>query len=182
MDEDLDLLKAVRLCAIGAVKSRDADYTLRHIFRWYSRQFHVPLTEVDEVPLDDILQHYFECRYEDLDDEQLEEEEARLRETRPERLAREAREAREAESDDEFFREAQQEASKTRKRLDQKMEDPKSGPLAPLHNDPLPDAFRSVKADQKLREIPPDIKMEFADEGDLDLDWDVLGPPPERGG
>ena len=73
-DEDLDLLKAMRLCSYGAVKKKDNEYLLRFVCRWYSREFHTPLHLVENYPVEEVLQHFFECRYETMEDEDLEEE------------------------------------------------------------------------------------------------------------
>jgi hypothetical protein len=190
-DPDLDLFKAIRLCAFGAVKNKDSEYLLRYICRWYSREFSTPLAEVYDIPLEELLQHFFECRYEDMGDEELEAEAALLRETQAERLEREAREREAAMADDEFFRqvkeEARQQALKNPVDLNKKIE-PSERPLlvpAPVMGEVLPTTFAEVAAqvDPKLKTIPPDIKMSFVDESELgNLDeWDVLGPPKPDG-
>jgi hypothetical protein len=190
-DEDLDLLKAVRLCAFGAVKEKDSDYVLRFIFRWYSREFHKDLDEVELLPLERVLTHFFECRYENMTEEELEDEEEALAETRDERLAREAKAKLDDEDDDEFFRETVAEAkvatAKLPKRnLDEPVEDPDLDRpiLLPMMGEKLPQTFQQVydKMDNKLKQVPPEIKMEFVSEnelGDLD-DWDILGPPSKN--
>lgn len=186
-DEDLDYLKAIRLLAWNAVEKRPSDYLMRHIYRWYSKTFHVPLPQVDDLPIEDVLQAFFEERYENLPDEERDDEEERLRETRAERLAREAREREEQESDDAFFREAQAEAARQRQAapvLDKKLPSSERPFLvaAPTMGEALPTHFAEVaqsKEAEKLREIPPEINMQFVGEdelGDLD-DWDVCGPP-----
>jgi hypothetical protein len=194
-DDDLDLLKAIRLCAFGAVKSKDkedSDYTLRHIFRWFSREFHVPLPEVPNLPLEYVLTHFYECRYEQMEEDGLDEEDLLLRETKAERLAREAKAEADAAEDDEFFNEVKadtaaqiQKLSSVMKKhnLDEPMDDPDLDRpvLLPVMGERLPQAFQDIvsKMDPKLKTVPPEIKMEFvsADElGDLDS-WDVIGPP-----
>lgn len=190
-DEDLDFLKALRLCALGAVKEKDPEYNLRFIFRWYSREFHTPMADVEAMPLEEVLMHFFECRYENMDDEELEQEEARLAETREERLAREEKERLDALDDDEFFQDVKAESDahmaqlKTRS-LDDAVEDPDLDRpvLLPIMGEKLPQAFRDIVAelDPKLKAVPPEVKIEFVSEDELgDLDsWDVLGPPKPR--
>lgn len=186
-DPDLDLLRAIQLLAYDAVTSKPSDYLLRHIFRWYSRTLHVDIREVDSVPLEDVLQAYFECRYEEMDDHEREEVEARLREFQAERLEREAREKREAEDDDDFFREAVAEARKANadlSRAPRDLDEPVDPDLGfrvalPVMGEKLPQSFQEVAdSASNLKQIPPDIEMKFLPEGDLDLDeWDVCGPP-----
>lgn len=188
-DEDLDLLKAIRLCAYGAVKEKDSDYILRFIFRWYSREFSTELEHVDEIPLERVLTAFFEHRFENMTEEELEEEEERLRETRAERLAREAQEKLDGEDDDAFFRETVDEAKaayvSNPRNLDEPMEDPDLDRpmMLPIMGERLPQSFKQIadNMDSKLKSVPPEIKMEFVSESELaDLDeWDIMGPPPK---
>ncbi len=187
-DEDLDLLKAIRLCAFGAVKERDSDYILRHIFRWYSREFHTELEKVEEIPLEKVLTAFFECRYENMEDEDLDEEDSRLRETYAERLEREAREKAESEDDDEFFRETVKEAAtvNAKRSLDEPMADPDlDRPMfLPIMGEKLPQSFKQIadSMESKLKTVPAEVKMEFVSEDELDAldDWDILGPPSKN--
>lgn len=188
-DSDLDLLKCIRLLAWDAVENRPSDYLLRHIFRWYSERYHTPLHEIPDLPLEDVLQTYFEVRYEELPDELREDEEERLRETREERLAREAAEKDAEADDDAFFRQVQAEAAAQRAqapKLDEKL--PASErPLmvaAPTMGEVLPTHFAEVaqSADPKIKAVPPEIHMTFVGDGELDDldDWDVCGPPSKK--
>lgn len=45
------------------------DYFLRHVFRWYSKTFSVDLRQVPDLPLHDVLQHFYESSIEEMDDE-----------------------------------------------------------------------------------------------------------------
>lgn len=66
---------SLRIIAMRNVMSQDPpnDYTLRHIYRWYSKEFHTPLHVVDNLPRHFILTHYYEAHYEALrDDSQAE--------------------------------------------------------------------------------------------------------------
>lgn len=70
----MSFYKNVKLIALHSVLHPDHDARLRSIFRWYSKEFHVPLPEVEELPLIDVLQHYFESIYESLEEEDLQQE------------------------------------------------------------------------------------------------------------
>jgi len=60
---------AHRLSALNAVlhPETDPEYELRRIFRWYSKEFNVPLPQVYDLPLDDVLQNYYEAKYEQME-------------------------------------------------------------------------------------------------------------------
>jgi len=187
-DEDLDLLKAIRLCAVHSVKKRDADYTLRFVFRWYSEKFHTPLHEVEEIPLEILMEHYFECHYESLSEHELEEEIERLAETHAERLAREKKEAEDAAADEAFLKMHQDKArvDEAKTNLDKKLDlQEQALPLPPIMGDgQLPPSFAQVaaKADPNLNKIPtapPSINMSFVSDEEMEGlgDWDLLGAP-----
>jgi hypothetical protein len=60
----------LRLEAMRSVLSQDGEYSLRYVRRWYSREFSTPLhlvgTPDGVVPLDDVLQAFYEDRYSSL--------------------------------------------------------------------------------------------------------------------
>lgn len=63
----MDHLTAIRLIALRTVvEETDYDYQLRKVFRWYSQNFHTPLDAVYSIPIDDVLQHYYEWNYEQI--------------------------------------------------------------------------------------------------------------------
>ncbi len=118
--------RTARILALAAVLTPESDpeYFLRRVFRWYSREFHTPLHEVERLPIDDVFQHYYECRWEDdlekletpqgelvrrdIDELLLEEDEATALE--------EAKAAEEAELDEIIHIKNEQEAKKAQKR------------------------------------------------------------------
>lgn len=163
-EDELDLLRVVRLCAWGAVHHNEDDYYLRHIFRWYSREFHTPLHLVEDLPLVDVLTHFYECQYEELKDEerlqQLYEEEAlRLRETKAESAARAVREAEQEVEDMAFLKEAQEEAKRNLEAARLAAAAPKPVPAAAQ-----PGASIGMK-------FPPEGQLVRFDRGD----WNLLG-------
>ena len=65
--EPHDLTRIVRLQSLVDVeRGSDPGYLFRFIYRWYSREFSTPLHEVENLPTEDVLRHYFEVKYEDL--------------------------------------------------------------------------------------------------------------------
>jgi hypothetical protein len=186
-DED-DLLKAIKVLAFGSVKKRDPDYILRNICRWYSEKFMVPLPDVESIPLEDILQHYFECYYEGLDDEEMDEEEIKLCETKEERVAREAKEEAIKRADDEFYRleKAKLLAAKAAEKgqsLDSKKIKDKPVLIPQVNPEKtMPGFGETAKPDMKAPDqIPEGIAMTFLSEEEMEglESWDILGAVPD---
>lgn len=76
---ELGTIVDIQTIALDQVlKGTDIEYQIRMITRWYSRNFHTPLTEVQKIPVEEILQTFYECRYEEMEDDDLEIERKRL--------------------------------------------------------------------------------------------------------
>lgn len=105
----MDFVQAIRLKAMAAVISADPgwDARFRHIARFLSKEFSIPLTEVYDLPLDFVLLHYYEARFESMEEEDLYRE-ARVLIKTPEELDYE--EQLERESEDEFYNQAVEKA------------------------------------------------------------------------
>jgi hypothetical protein len=74
----VDNIKAVKLIALKNVmcagidgSGRDVDAQWRLVARWYSKTFSTPLHIVDNLPRLDIIQAFFEERYDSMDDGEL---------------------------------------------------------------------------------------------------------------
>ena len=175
------LSKSLRIIALKSVLDPDVDYFHRHVFRWYSKQFHTPLHIVDSLPLEDVLMAYYESRYEDLagdeDRTRLIEELQELTETDAERWKREMGTV-EADkvSDDEFIKKLIEEEKAKKKKPD--VADLKVAEKPSLNlnaKDPEPP--------RKLEPFPemPDIKMSFDDEKLEEMDqfgaWGLFDEP-----
>lgn len=87
----------------------DGDYFLRTVFRWYSKTFSTPLHEVADLPLDDVLLHYWESQYEEMEADEREAVIKRLRETDEERRQREAKDSEAVDADEAWLRQVEQE-------------------------------------------------------------------------
>lgn len=166
----MDLHKAIRIRAYRAVTGPlTRDYMYRRIMRWYSKTFATPLSAVEELPVEDVLQIYWEETYEEMDESQRAEELATLLQTEEE--LREAQEE-EDEFDVETWIIAKQEAAKERKKQAKKAKakaEQSSGKIA------------EIKEPQKLitpvappvplwDKAPPSMSMSF----DLDVDDDLV--------
>jgi hypothetical protein len=91
-----DYLDDLRKLALRAVLKPDAQAFMRNISRWFSKAFSTPLYEVESLPKEYILEHYFESLYEAMDDEEKHNQIIHLLESPEERRAR-----AKAEKDDE---------------------------------------------------------------------------------
>lgn len=86
-----ETLEQIRVLALASVVKQNGEYFLRYIFRWYSKEFATPLHVVESLPLEDILMHFYECRYEEMEQPHREEEIHRLIKSK-EQLLQEKRE------------------------------------------------------------------------------------------
>jgi hypothetical protein len=189
MADKIDMLKAVRVLAFRAVQAKESEYLFRYIMRWYSREFHTRLQDVEEIPIEEVLMHYFEDRYEHMSDEEIDEELGQLIETDAERIAREAKEELDRQDDDEFFEEMKAEAAAGNAKNATTPTDPSKklepdAPIVPVQMlgssdwQTFPEDGGLPGKTGPIKPLPPDIKMEFVEPGafdDLD-EWDIMGP------
>jgi hypothetical protein len=162
---DQDSLRHTKLVALYEVEANPYEYVLRYIFRWYSKAFATPLHIVDTLPLDDVLQHYFECSYEGLEpEERLAEIEKLLID--PEKLAKAKK--REDTEDAEAFEYGKEASAKEALPA-------APNPLADLNSKlaQLADSIRQGGGDPMPlpEKLPENVHMVFAD-----LDAPSFGP------
>ena len=169
----MNWLRDLRLLAMHAVVKESGDYNLRYIFRWYSRTFHTPLHVVENLPIDDILQHYYEVEYENLTDpERVTEIEHLL--LNPEALMKLRREEDAADADAyEFGKEA--EAQKPPEQLA-----PADLPKNPIEErlqkvrdqfkPPAPAVIAGPETKLPIPKLPPDVHIKFEDVQNPDID------------
>ena len=190
----MDSSEAIRLIALKAVLAArrrspdggvDPSYGLRRVFRWYSKTFSTPLAEVELLPIDDVLQAYWEETYEDMKDEELETERQSMLEA-PEDLA--ARQRQEDADDLDTFLigkdEIESRAAAAKETAIRKLEDAADA-LKSLVGRPITDRDTELVMTQvaKMKETPSDIQIAFADDLDLDSDpmtFGLLDPPKSK--
>ncbi len=122
----------------------DPNYFFRKIFRWYSKEFSTPLHLVEELPVQDIMQAWYEQTFEDLEDQVLDELVKKSAITEEQQRAIDLRE----DSDKAFEHEITLEAEGQNKRIstaNQKLEDA----VKPLQN-----AFAQMLADVRKGNSP----------------------------
>lgn len=110
----LEYYKALQVLALREVIKKEPSpaYRMRQIFRWYSETFHTPLHLVEELPLFDIMRHYYEANYEKLKEDPvgLQEELIELSQNDEEAAAAKAKKDKEDFENWTFERDAEQEA------------------------------------------------------------------------
>ena len=109
-----DLIHGLRISALLAAIKPDDDAIIRRIYRWYSREFSTPLTEVENLPLEQVLLHYFEDVYEKMKPEDRHDLAVTLLETPEEKAIREAEEEK---SEEEMMELAAQDNEKIKAKL-----------------------------------------------------------------
>lgn len=70
--------ESLKKIAMANVQNEPPEYTLRYIFRWYSKTFSTPLHVVPNLVLEDVLLAFFECQYEELNEPERNDETRKL--------------------------------------------------------------------------------------------------------
>lgn len=176
MRKKLGLVKAARLLALKAVLFPDENYYLRRVFRWYSRTYHTPLHIVPDLPLEDILEAYYEHVYEEVvaEDEpgKIEQAIRELIETEEERIKREMEEESQDIVTEDFLRKVMAEEEIKRRK--------KAGSIEEIDKTQKPalttDSANKAPIAPDLDELP-DIKIIYDDSEDIKKmgDWDISG-------
>ncbi len=184
----MDLFTALRLLALRDVLAfkknsknskikEDAEYSVRHIFRWYSKTFYTPLDHVARLPLQDVMRAFWEEKYEALDEDELEEVRVQALKT-DEQISQEAYEADLADVDASEIAEEIRLAQAANDLITslEKLTLPKhDGMIAtPAASRPLRDT--ELIPASSIVEVKPGISMTFAGaDEDLGLDEDAFG-------
>ena len=138
-----DQLKHLKILAMYSVLEEPAEYNIRYIFRWFSREFSTPLHVVETLPLEDVLTNYYECLYEDLSPEERQHVVDRLLMSDEELAA--ARKAEDAEDADSWeFGKAAEAAA------------PATTALPPPPVDPITERLERIRASMKPPEVLPE--------------------------
>jgi hypothetical protein len=152
----MNLVDAVRVTALASVIYPDSEYLLRHIFRVYSETFHTPLHIVYELPIDEVLMHYYEHKFEQMDEHERKDWVARVLETEEQRKARERAEDEEQAMAAEFV-------AREKSKLETKPEErARAGaPVVTAHEAPSQPVQVPVNVALKEDGLP-DISMDFS--------------------
>ena len=168
---------AIRAQALLAVLKPDQDYEVRRILRWYSKTFFTPLPVVEEMPFDDVLRDYFECHFEEMEEDALEQIRLDLIETDEDRNKRLRAIDEEKADADEYARIVRQEEEvRERTKASKKAAAPATLPTPK----PQPMLSRSTTKESELPSVPasalpPDISMSFMSDAEFEDEINGLG-------
>jgi hypothetical protein len=167
----------------------DADYRLRYINRWYSKTFHTPLHVVDDLPTEDVLIHFYECQFEDLEEAERLKSISELLESIDERKKRLLLEADDGKDGEAWFKSVLDDVKAGRDPLK------RDAALVPVKADDLPDAFKRAGSDlaAALKKLEDTVGAEAPDEVGIDFEkafgklydenepWDLFEDPKPKG-
>ena len=104
----IDVYEHLEVLALHSVSTgKDPSYVYRKICRWFSREFHTPLPQVIKLPVEFVLQNYYEYQFESLQEEEL----FKIMRYHADPDYVETQKS----DDDEFFRQVQEEVEKVNK-------------------------------------------------------------------
>jgi uncharacterized protein (UPF0147 family) len=169
----MDTLESIRVKALLDVMEGHFEYHFRRICRWYSTTFHTPLAEVDSLPMDFVLQAFFENRFEDMSKAERKKLALEMTESEAEQKVRLAKEK--AGSDEAFTKRIRKQAIKDAKKAKDKAQATKEAAAATI----------ASMADQEMVGTPnmpdlPEISMSFDGSGNLIGNEESFGPPPRK--
>ena len=96
------LFENIQIVALATVENPDLEYFTRKITRAFSTTFHVSLLEAETIPVETMLMHLCEYRYENLSEMKRIEEAARLKKTPEEREEDRQAELRQLDEDEAY--------------------------------------------------------------------------------
>jgi hypothetical protein len=185
------VLEHSRLRAMQEVIDQSDGFLWRQIQRWYSKTFSTPLSEVEALETECLLQHYFESKYADLPFAERVLELGDILETSEEARVRQLREDEELVEELRFRKIAEAEAKK--KEAANKPKElkvlPKLGPDRPLKAtlpEPTMEGFgadRKVAHGKELSALPEGVEFVFVSDEELEREAEGLGmmaPPPKN--
>ena len=158
--------EAIKLLALRSVLKPDPDYFVRKICRWFSTTYHTPISQVYDMPIEEVLQAYFEAKYDAMDPDDLQAELATTVETEDQRRERLLAEDFDKMTEYELF---QMSEKANKKKPQHKLSDiavPKDKALHGKLNEltkTLKNVAESIKKEMESdpAKLPPDIEMTF---------------------
>lgn len=168
----MDLYTAIRIRAFRSVQVADKEYLIRSMLRWFSKTFFTPFETVEAMPLEDVMQAFYEEKYASMSEDDLEAEREELLVTDEQKLKRIMDEEA---SDAEMFEMARAIAEdEAKKKAGKKTADATKGQemISPLRH-PVPGLLKQVREAPQANlpdastKMPPGISMTFMEEDEL---------------
>lgn len=141
----------IQKIAFLSVLRPDYDAWIRKVCRWYSRTFKTPLDQVEDLPINYVLQHYWETVFDEMEDAEKRQALMELLETPEDRKKRVEQEQR---AEEDFVAAAQAEVDKEKIKNKQTLK-------------------KAIKGLEKLAMKPPEpppeeVEVKFVDEAVLE--------------
>ncbi|NBO99759.1 MAG: hypothetical protein EBU90_06485 [Proteobacteria bacterium] len=111
---DKKTLKAIQILALKSIEDPSYEDQYRHISRWFSKTFYIPLNQVDNFSEEEVLRAWFEEKLRDLSSSEDEEQRKIYEETRNSILYEDEIEEVENE-DDKWVQEMEKEIKESQK-------------------------------------------------------------------
>jgi hypothetical protein len=173
----VDYYEALQARAMHAVLFPDRDAFLRHVKRFYSKTFATPLSAVDDLDEEFVLQTYYEEAFSQMDEDARDEYISNLLATPEEREALAAAHERMDERDEEFMKKLNKDVAEGKRRGP-----PPERPKMQMPSAPVDPKERAKAIKERIARgittpepaapappapgLPPDIHMSF-DDGNL---------------
>ena len=162
--------EAIKIAALRVALKPDSEYFIRKVSRWFSTTYHTPISQVYDMPIEEVLQAFFEAKYEAMDEDQLQEELVSVIETEEQRKERLLAEDFDKMTEHELFQMSEQaNKNKPKRKLsdidiakDKTINNKLPGKLNELTKT-LKDVAESIKKEMESdpAKLPPDIEMTF---------------------
>lgn len=185
----MNIYVAAKLLALKATIEHDPDHERRRIMCWYSTTYHTPLHQVWELPIDFVLQAYYEDVFRNMEKDDIRNNIILLTETEEQKKNRIKEEEdyvdEEQAADDEFLKMvAEEEAAKAKQKPTgvtpemPQIEAPKKISWSPKEESEteLPSALHTLPTAQELSSMNED---EDSIKG-LTNDWSLLTPSKKQ--
>jgi hypothetical protein len=139
----MPLVDDIKKISLNAIINPDSEANFRKICRSYSKKFHTPLHQVAQLPLEFILQAFFEDLFDEMDDDELRKQAQLAIETLEERQARE-------KAEEDFMEALEQEALEEQKKDLASLKDKSSLKPKDIQEPEQPDISISIVDDEEL--------------------------------
>lgn len=170
----VSFVDAIQVLAFRDVLCETAGYRIRRMQRWYSQTFSTPLHVVEhDIPLLNVLQHYFEYQFETADPEDIAEIKKLILETAVQRADRLRAEDAQTASNEEFHHFLEEEAKRAASRP--------GNPAVPMANIQVapPGLIPETTLPSTLpKDLPPEIDMKFVTPEELERKLEEFGQVP----
>ena len=151
----MDTVEAIRVIALRDVLMGGSSYNLRFLHRWFSKTFSTPLQDVYALDINELLQAFFEEKYESMDEDEREQARQDLLESEEEKQTKISQRDADRAAEEELVKMSQtQNVAGV----------PLAGVAPPVNLEGLHDPVKL----SSLPELPQNVKMDFVDDQEFE--------------